>query len=64
MKFHKSRKGTALPEYILIATLFALTLGLALFQTAPDLLRTYFEKSTDENATINGGDLKLTVMGE
>ena len=64
MNYHKSREGTALPEYILIAVLFALTLGLAIFQMSPDVITTYFEKSVDENATISGGNLKMTVMGE
>jgi len=64
LNYHKNRSGSALPEYVIIAVAFALTVGIALFQMAPDVLRTYFEKSTDEDATISGGTLKMTVMGE
>lgn len=64
LKFSR-KKGTALPEYMLIAALFAVTLGLAIFQMSPDLFRTYFEKSISNSATTDGnGRLTLPVMGE
>lgn len=62
-KFSK-KKGLALFEYFIIAAFFALALALTVFQNSPDILRKYFEKSIDNNATTTGGTLTMKVMGE
>jgi len=51
-------------EYILIAALFAVTAGIAVFQLSPDLLRKFFERSIDDTATTSGGTLQMKTLGE
>lgn len=58
------RKGVALPEYAFIAILFALTLGIALFQIGPDVVKDYFIRSMDEGAAVTSGKLKIKPIGE
>ncbi len=64
IKFSK-KKGIAVAEYALIAVLFALILGIAIFQISPGVLKTYFIKSIDTTSTeVINGKLKLKTMGE
>ena len=63
-KFFK-RKGSALFDYALVLILFALPIGLTIFEMSPDILKTYFEKSVDNHAvTADDGTLTMKTMGE
>ena len=65
MNKFSNKKGMAAFEYFLIAAVFALTLGIAIFQMSPDLLRSYFENSVSGGVTTStDGTLTIGVMGE
>lgn len=59
-----NKKGVAVPEYALIAILFAVVLGIAVFQVSPDVLKKFFVRSVDENAVVNDGKLQMKTLGE
>ncbi len=63
LKFSR-KKGAALPEYALIAVLFAVTLGIAVFQLSPGVLKTFFIKSVSEKATTSNGNFEMKTLGE
>jgi|GEM_PF-3372046 len=63
-KFSKKR-GIALPEYALIAVFFGLVLGIAIFQTSPDLIKNFFVRSVEDGTSgLSGDTIKLRSLGE
>ncbi len=63
-KFH-GKKGINAAEYVLIAVLFAVFLGIAIFQMSPDVLRKFFVNSVKPSSGGNDlGTLQLQTMGE
>lgn len=56
------QKGVAISEYVLIAVLFAVTLGIAVHQIGPEVLRNYFINTS--GGAYNDGTLTVQPMGE
>ena len=65
-KTASKKNGQTVVEYVLIASLVSITVGLALFQLNPNLFRNYFKASvSSSNATIdNNGQMTLKGMGD
>ena len=61
-KFSK-KKGLAIVEYALIAALFAMTLGIAVYSVSPGALRSFFIWSAGDSTSLNNGTLKMNSLG-
>ena len=62
--FQKQKRKGAAVDYVLVAVLFAMVAGIAVFQLSPDLLRKFFEKTIDDSTTTTGGTLQMKTLGE
>jgi hypothetical protein len=57
------QRGTALMDYALSAILFALVVGVTVFQLNPSLLKNYFKHSLGHTVQ-NGSQFQMKTLGE